>query len=178
MSGQPATASFPVGRVAPSTLRVVRGFSLIEIVVVIGLIGLISALLVGTSGTMLQASSRENAENTVLTAIAAARHQAVLAGAVVELRIDDKARTLDWTAGRAALPENEELSLLPPVRAGAMLIGGQLKEETIPRVRFYADGTCDPFRIEITRDGARRVIAIDPWTCAVLATEKKPGSFR
>jgi prepilin-type N-terminal cleavage/methylation domain-containing protein len=156
---------------------VCSGFSLLEIVVVLALFGLIAALLIGAGGSLLQASARENAENTALTAIAAARHQAVLAGQVVELRIDEKARALDWGAGRAALPANEELSLLPPVRSGAMLIGGQLKEESIPRVRFYADGTCDPFRLEIMRDTSRRVIPIDPWTCAVLASDKKAGAF-
>src|SRR3954469_5044763 len=154
-----------------------RGFSLLEIVVVLALFGLIAALLIGGGGSLLQASARDSAENSALTAIAAARHQAVLAGQIVELRIDDKARALDWGAGRAPLPEKEELSLLPPVRSGAMLIGGQLKEESIPRVRFYADGTCDPFRLEIIRDASRRVITIDPWTCSVLAPDKKPGTF-
>ncbi len=179
MSGDSFTAKiFRRGHVAPHVpAGNARGFSLIEIVVVLALLGLISALLIGSGGTLLQASSRENAENTALTAIAAARHQAVLAGQIVELKIDERARALDWTVGQAPLPEGEELHLLPPVRAGAMLIGGQLKEDTIPRVRFYADGTCDPFRLEISRDGNRRVIAIDPWTCAVLAPEKKPGSF-
>jgi general secretion pathway protein H len=151
------------------------GFSLIEIVVVLALLGLMTALVISGGGSLLQASARENAENSALTAIGAARHQAVLAGQVVELRIDEKARALDWGTGRANLPDNEELHLLPPVRTGAMLIGGQLKEETIPRVRFYADGTCDPFRLEISRDNSRREIAIDPWTCAVLAPDKKAG---
>lgn len=153
------------------------GFSLLEIVVVLALFALLGALVIGGGGSLLSAASRENAENSALTAIGAARHQAVLAGQTVELRIDEKARALDWGTGRANLPENEELHLLPPVRSGAMLIGGQLKEETIPRVRFYADGTCDPFRLEISHDNSRRVIAIDPWTCAVLAPEKKPGTF-
>jgi general secretion pathway protein H len=174
MSGESSTAR-PVP--AARRPRAAAGFSLIEIVVVLALLGLISALLIGSSGSLLQASARDTAENTALSAIAAARHQAVLGGATIDLRVDDQARVIDWTAGRAPLPENEELHLLPPVRAGAMLIGGQLKEEPIARVRFYADGTCDAFRLEITRAGNRRVIAIDPWTCAVLAADKKPGAF-
>jgi prepilin-type N-terminal cleavage/methylation domain-containing protein len=165
------------GGLAAPKLPSEGGFSLLEIMVVLALFGLIAALLIGGGGSLLQASSRDNAENTALTAIAAARHQAVLAGQIVELHIDEKARALDWGAGQAPLPANEELNLLPPDRSGAMLIGGQLKEESIARVRFYADGTCDPFRLEITRDASRRVIAIDPWTCAALAPDKKPGAF-
>ena len=188
--GRPLTASFdmrtgrifprnPAGLAAPKfrALRNAGGFSLLEIVVVLALFGLLSALVIGAGGNFLQASARDDAENTALTAIAAARHQAVLSGQIVELHLDEKTRALDWGTGQAAIAEGQELSLLPAVRTGAMLIGGQLKEEKLARVRFYADGTCDPFRLEITHDRSRRVVAIDPWTCAVLAPDKKDKAF-
>lgn len=161
------------GRPALPGRRGASGFSLLEILVVLALFGLLSALVIGGSGTLLQASSRDDAENSALTAIAAARHQAVLSGQIVELTLDEKSRALTWGTGQAAIAEGQELSLLPAVRTGAMLIGGQLKEEKLARVRFYADGTCDPFRVEITHDASRRVVTIDPWTCAVLAPDKK-----
>ena len=39
----------------------------------------------------------------------------------------------------------------------------------VPVVRFYPDGSCDRFRVQI-RSGtsAPQVIAVDPWTCAPL----------
>lgn len=157
--------------------RKLGGFSLIEIVVVLALAGLIGALVIGAGGSMLRAASQDDAENTAITAIAAARHQAVLSGQIVELHLDEKTRTLDWGTGQAVVAAGQELSLLPAVRAGAMLIGGQLKEDKIALVRFYADGTCDPFRLDITNDTTHRIVAIDPWTCAILAPDKKDKPF-
>lgn len=148
-------------------------FTLVEILVVLALFGLISALLIGGSGSLLRASSQEDAENSALSAIAAARHEAVLSGRLVELRFDDKARVLNWGVGQKTISGEDNISLLPPVRAGAMLIGGRLVENPIHLVRFYADGTCDPFRLEISRDRNRQVLAIDPWTCTALAPDAK-----
>lgn len=148
-------------------------FTLVEILVVLALIGLISALVIGAGEPLLRASTWEDAENSALSAIAAARHEAVLTGREIELRLDAKARALDWGAGRKVIVGDDQLSLLPPVRTGAMLLGGQLVEEPIALVRFYADGTCDAFRLEITRDGNRHVMAVDPWTCTILGPDPK-----
>ena len=56
-----------------------------------------------------------------------------------------------------------------------MIIGGREVEEPITRVRFYADGTCDPFRLEFVRDQTSRILTIDPWTCTVLSPEAAAG---
>lgn len=156
----------------PGGLAEARGFTLLEILVVLALFGLISALFIGSSGTLLQAASREDAGNTALGAIASARHEAVLAGRVVELHLDAKTRVIEWGAGRAALAGSDGVSLLSAVKTSSVLIGGQLEETPIAGVRFYPDGTCDPFRLEIRREKTREVLAIDPWTCTVLAPGK------
>lgn len=152
-----------------------RGFSLLEILVVLALFGLMSALLIGGSGAFLKSISRDDVENTTLTAIASARNAAVLAGQTLELRIDEKTRTLDWGAGTAPLVAEGEVRLLPPAKTGSVLIGGRLVENPLARVRFYADGTCDPFRLEIVRDQASHLLNIDPWTCTVLAGGETDG---
>jgi len=147
------------------------GFTLLEILVVLALFGLISALLIGGSGALLRAVGREDAENTALGAIAAARHGAVLAGQTLQLRFDEKTRVLDWGAGHADLAGGDGVRLLPPAKLSAVLIGGRVQEEALAGVRFYADGTCDPFRLEIVREKNSRILAIDPWTCTVLAPD-------
>lgn len=152
------------------------GFTLLEIVVVLALFGLITALLIGGSGALLRAIGREEVENTALNAIASARHEAVLSGRTLELRLDDKTRILDWGAGRATLAGEDVVRLLPPVKTSSVLIGGRLEEAAITTVRFYADGTCDPFRVEIVRGQTGQILVIDPWTCTVLAPDAKARS--
>lgn len=149
------------------------GFTLLEIVVVLALFGLVSALLLGGSGSLLRAIGREDVENTTLNAIASARYEAVLAGRTLELRLDEKTRVLEWGAGRATLAGEDTVRLLPPVQTSAVLIGGRLEEAAIGSVRFHADGTCDPFRVEIVRGQTGRILVIDPWTCTVLAPGDK-----
>ena len=149
-------------------------FTLLEILVVLALIGLMSAVLIGGSGELLKAATRSDAESTALAAIAAARNAAVLGGRTLELRRADPDRVLDWGAGRAELPGDDDVRLLPPATVATVLIGGRVQETPLARVRFYADGTCDPFRLEIAGSQASRLFNIDPWTCAVLSPDAGP----
>jgi hypothetical protein len=41
-------------------------------------------------------------------------------------------------------------------------------EEPLARLRFYPDGTCDRVRLDIRRNEDRRLVPIDPLTCAPL----------
>ncbi|MEJ1973522.1 MAG: GspH/FimT family pseudopilin [Lacunisphaera sp.] len=152
-------------------LRRSAAFTLLEILVVLALFGLVSAVLIGGGGELLKSVTRDDAESTALSAIAAARNSAVLTGRTLELRRDDQSRLLDWGEGRKEVAGDEDVRLLPPATVSAVLIGGRAQESALARVRFYADGTCDPFRLEISRGDASRVFTIDPWTCAVLAPD-------
>ena len=168
----------PAGLVAPQFRRRRNkgAFTLLEIIAVIALMGLISALLIGGSGAMLRTISTDDVQNTALAAIAGARHSAVLTCRTLEFTSDDKTRVLDWGEGRAALTGEGGVRLLPAGRTSAILVGGQLMESPLARVHFYADGTCDPFRLEIVRDRqTSQVLAIDPWTCTALSPENAPG---
>ena len=60
------------------------------------------------------------------------------------------------------------VKLLKPEFGRASLIGGQLEEYPLERLRFYPDGSCDPARVQVRNGETRRVFAIDPWTAAPL----------
>ena len=154
-----------------------NGFTLLEIIAVIALLGLISAVLIGGSSAMLKTVSTDDVQNTTLSAIAGARHSAVLAGRTLEFTYDDKARVLSWGEGSAPLASEGNVRLLPAAKISSILVGGQLLEAPLARVRFYADGTCDPFRLEVTRApaSAGQILTIDPWTCTALSPEAAPG---
>ncbi|HTL67674.1 MAG TPA: prepilin-type N-terminal cleavage/methylation domain-containing protein [Lacunisphaera sp.] len=162
------------GRRSPDRRRPARraaGFSLVEIIAVLAILALVSALLLGSGGEYLRHLTRDDVETVALDAIANARHSAVLTGQPLELRYDEKNRRLDWQQGQAAIVGEGEVRLLPPARVAAMLIGGRAVEQPLERVRFYPDGTCQPFRVEIVRGQASEILAIDPWTCSVLASD-------
>ena len=150
------------------------GFTLMEIVAVIAIIGLISALLIGTGGEYLRTMAKDDVETVTLSAIASARHSAVLTGRELELRYDEKTRQLNWEEGQAVLASTGDVRLLPPSRVASMLVGGREVERPLARVRFYADGTCDPFRLEIVREKTSQMLTVDPWTCTVLSPEAAP----
>ena len=69
------------------------------------------------------------------------------------------------------IQENVKVKLIAPEVVAAILIGGQAEEKTLAKVRFFPDGTCDRVRLEVNRNGERRIIAIDPLTCAPLPSE-------
>ena len=146
-----------------------------EILAVLAIIGLISALLVGTGGEYLRTMARDDVETVALNAIASARHSSVLTGRELELRYDEKSRQLNWEEGQVVLRGTGDVRLLPPSRLSSMLIGGREVEKPLARVRFYADGTCDPFRLEIVREQASQILTIDPWTCTALSPEAASG---
>lgn len=156
----------------PSSAR--RGFTLVEVLLVLALMALLASLLVPGVGSMLRAMDERAPEQLVAEAVLAARAAALESGRTVELRYDKDGRTFTWGPPEArapALPAGTTAELLPPETGGAVLLGGVLTETAAPlrRVRFFPDGTCDPFRLRL-REGesaAPRLFVADPWTCAL-----------
>ena len=61
-----------------------------------------------------------------------------------------------------------KVKVLAPESTGAILLGGVASEQALARMRFYPDGTCDRVRLDVTRADGRKIIPIDPLTCAPL----------
>ena len=149
------------------------GFTLLEILLAIALMGLIAAVLV-TGGANLLSDQPATPEAMFWKAVRQSRQASLTAEREVRLSYDPKgsAFVLDDGAARQTLP-------VPPTRdlavdflsaqpgAASVLIGGELVDtRTVPAVTFYPDGTCAPFRVQFRAGGAAHVLAIDPWTCA------------
>jgi general secretion pathway protein H len=151
------------------------GFTLLEILLAIGMIAMISAVMIGLSSNLL-AGRAAAPEDVFWKAAEAARRASLKSGRESELSFDDrqKAFVLDDGTARKTFPvPGADLSLgvdfLGP-KGGAsssVLVGGTLLETgALPRVSFYADGTCSPFRVQFRSKGSAHVVSIDPWTCA------------
>lgn len=149
-----------------------RGFTLLEILLVLSLIALIGTVLIGGAVSLLNSSEDKDPEAALLTLLQKVRGEAVEKGQIIELRQLPEDKGFLWgDEGVLTLPRVEggpRARLLRPEFSGASLIGGQMEETPVDRLHFYPDGSCDPTRIEIRRGDTRRVFSIDPWTAAPL----------
>lgn len=147
------------------------GFTLIEILLALGVMALVIALVAPSLGSVFQSLDHEEPGEILWTAVTAARERALTSNRPVFLRYDRRTERLAWGDNEAdsrAWPAGVELRLLRPEMGATVLMGGRLVEtEQVDQVRFYPDGTCDRFRVSVaTTGGPVRVLAIDPWTCA------------
>lgn len=157
-----------------------RGFTLLEILLALALIGLLASVLIGGSARLL-ADRPATVEDVFWRVVDASRRDALHHRVEVRLRYDPAARA--FVAAMAGgeqhfpVPETGELKIdflsVGGQGSGPLLIGGLLMETaTLPSVTFYDDGTCSPFRLQIATGGPARVLEIDPWTCAPALTPK------
>lgn len=137
-------------------------FTLLEILVVLALLGLMSGVLIGGTARWLDARDSD-VEGATLRAIAQARERAIQSGQPVAL-----AAASVWHSKAKATTQRREVQFLPPEMGATTLVGGRLREEALPAVNFYPDGTCDPFRVQLGDAEPRRLLVIDPWTCVVV----------
>lgn len=155
------------------------GFTILEILLVIAVLGLVSLLFVGGAGDWLRARER-TPEDLFWQAVGDARQLALRTDRVVPLRYDEKSHRLIWGDGEspATLPwPGRSMEFLPAEETSTVLLGGSLVETgRLAVVRFYADGACDPFRVQIVEaDGRRRTLNLDPWTCAPILPASAPA---
>ncbi len=160
-----------------------RGFTLLETLLVLGLLSMLAAVMVGGSAQLLRGTARSDPEDALLALLQTIRRQAVEKGKVIELTPTDTADEdepdFEWgeenagddrprTAEKLPKVEGVTVKILAPESSGAILLGGVATEKALARMHFYPDGTCDRVRLDITRNESRSIVPIDPLTCAPL----------
>jgi general secretion pathway protein H len=161
-----------------------RGFTLLEILLVLALVGLIGALVVGGIVRVVN-SDHPTPEDVFWQACHAAQRLASLSEREVDLSFDPKEKKLVWSNGletdHAAFDpadSNVSVQFLQAQQGGSLiLIAGQVVEtQEVPRVKFYPDGTCTAFRVQFRSGANAWQIAIDPWTCAPVLAKSEQGT--
>lgn len=152
------------------------GFTLIEILLVLALLALFSTLFIPGVNSILRQINERGPEQALTETVLAARGAALESGRTVTLTFDAEQRALhadDPAVADLVLEAGTALTLLPPTGGDLILLGGQAVETgELRRIRFFADGTCDPFRVRLQLDKTPpRIWQADPWTCA-LSPEK------
>lgn len=154
-------------------------FTLIEMLIVIGLIALFSTLLVVNLDSLLRQSESEAVQGAFWLAVRDARTTALLERRPQALRFDEKeakflvddlplGRTKSFAIDRSQWAPDTRLEValkkrLPPSQFS--LVQGEVVDlRDIPSVGFFPDGTCLPFVLSLRVRDFERTIEIDPWT--------------
>jgi prepilin-type N-terminal cleavage/methylation domain-containing protein len=178
------------------------GFSLIELMVVVGIMGIILGIAIPGVYRHLHPNPLQKAVDDVREACKAARELAVLRTTTTVLSIDLKSKTLSVGAAPAAPRQSaagsfEELSLESsrPVETfhsgsgfqisdkvtieGLGINGLDFTDDEHAEVRFYPKGTSDEFSIVLldTQNGDRRNVWLDAVT-GYADFEVNPQRFR
>lgn len=158
-----------------------RGFTLLEILLVLAIAGLIASVLVGGAASLLN-DKPVSAEEVFWKAVQEARKTALKSEHEVTLRFSGEEKGVKKfivSEGQSAkefpvLTKNTDLDVtfLVPQPGGTIVVirGAVIETAKVPAVVFYPDGTCTAFRAQFYRAGTPNIIGIDPWTCAPVLT--------
>jgi prepilin-type N-terminal cleavage/methylation domain-containing protein len=182
MSGQKAR----VARMEPTTTSATgeRGFTLIEILLVLALLGLLSWIFIGGSAALL-ANQSTSPDEQFWKACGSARKEALEEQKSVLLSYDPKVRGFVINDGNGKvtlpLPGTDDVTIdFHPVESDSsskILVGGTLVEtEPLAAATFYSDGTCTAFRAQVRAKGGAHLISVDPWTCAPVLSKADANS--
>lgn len=159
-----------------------RAFTLLEILLSVAVMAMLAGVLLVGASRLLSDKPR-TPEEVFWKSVRESRKTALRKEQPVELSFDADERSFvitmaDGTRRTWPLMEGSRVNVdfLQAARgAGYILLGGELVEtQKIPRVTFFPDGTCEPFRVQFRGEtGAPWSIAIDPWTCSPVLEAPK-----
>lgn len=190
-------------KVGPYESKASRGFTMLEVLLSIAIIGLLAGVLVAGSAHLLR-EQPGSAQEIFWKAVQEARKTALKAEHDIRLKFDKDKKQFVLIDGLAPTTLSatsfapEEIALkqfpiftapgtdlavdfLPPSTKGGgnlILVGGvAIETQAMAFATFYADGTCSPFRVQFVRDGATSTpLVIDPWTCAPMLPAVDPNA--
>lgn len=177
------------------------GFTLLEVLLTLALLGLFATILVGGS-TRLLTSEPATPGQVFWKAVREARKRALKAEHEIRLRFDDEKKAFVLINGAAptlvgddgitrveaalqtfAVPSPAPdlgVDLLGRTKGGRVIVvrGKTIEADPIAFVTFYPDGTCTPFRAQFRVQDGVHVLEVDPWTCAPVLTPADGDEFR
>jgi prepilin-type N-terminal cleavage/methylation domain-containing protein len=166
------TSQRPVSR-RRGTCYAGRAFTLIELMVVVGIIGLVMAMGVPTLYKLFHRDGFRKAVNDVMEVCDSARARAILQQTTAEIIFYPAERRCEVAGGVSArFPDDTMIEMLD-------VNLWEYKDAEEARVHFYPNGTSDEMTL-ILRSGENewRKISLDVTTGLVLPVETDPNTWR
>jgi len=167
------------------------GFTLLEVLLVIALIGVAGTMFLVSVESLGKSSPADEFEGTFWRAMATARERALASRRTVGMRWNEETKAFvldgiggvvsvpvpagaDRKAGECAATFSEEVAANDFV-----LVRGELvTRRPVREVKIFPDGSCQAFAVEFQLGDRKHRVIIDPWTGAeMLSTDeaKKGG---
>ena len=158
---------------ADSRLPNGKGFTLIELMVVVGIIGLISAMSVPAILSVMRDGPLRKAVNDTVDICIHARAQAILSGQMTKVTFHPLTRDVAFSGGAS--------SSAPPTRNGLKAVDSTEYDSSVDvamldinlmdfgasevaYVRFFPNGTCDEMTLVLHSGDQWRKITLEPTT--------------
>ncbi|MGE9289541.1 MAG: type II secretion system protein [Puniceicoccales bacterium] len=159
-----------------------RGFTLIEILLVIALIGLLSGLMLTDWGNVADSFGRRSWRQSIEETFRRAHYLAETGDQAIRLRFDPEERTLHLEEAESGeLLESTDLSTVESIRRvtapglGSSL--GNLRSDDYFTLRFGRDGSAEPIFFEVTRESSRTTLHNHPFSGRILDEDDGNTSF-
>ena len=135
-----------------------EGFTLVELILVLAILAMLAALVAPSYSRTVASARLRTAASDVRSTFARARALAVASAR-------ERSVVFDLSRGEFGV-DNEAARLLPEtIRLGAVLPGGDRRDQGSVRFRFFPDGGGEAAEISVTaQDGGALRVTVDPLT--------------
>ena len=158
----------PRGREAGITLPSEAGFTLIEMIVVLAVLGLVAGLVLARGAPRSAGLEMRAATGAVAQAMRVARTQAILSNRPVLVLFDSRAGTLRVGAATArSLPAGTAMNVVSTADLAAMQAGAGGPAG----IAFLPDGSSSGGRVELARGARRARVGVDWLTGRVTVAD-------
>lgn len=148
-----------------------KGFTLIELSVVVLIMAMFAALTVPNMAATVESGNKRNFRQSVITMIRRAKEEALTRGQVVLMSTNsDNGFELSTTVDEQET-KFAEVSPVDGVTATNFMKGGSSAGEGDWQMAFYPDGTCEGGSFEFQQNGSTRSVSISKKNCAVTVTD-------
>jgi general secretion pathway protein H len=153
---------FSIVSIERVSCRRVRGFTMLEMLVAITIVGLLLAVTVPASARFYESIQYRQAVRDVITALASARYRAINSGRAQDVTVDPRGNRLGSNGKVTNIPEGLQL---------AVHSASELNRDSLGVIRFYPEGGSSGGGIDLEREDGSGVRVLVDWLVGRVSQE-------